>query len=80
MSGATIIVALLAVAMMLAPFVHRRSKAPSPPSPWERLVHVCLGDRRQAKRLVKLEQAKQPGLSRREAIERALDALHRDNA
>ena len=80
MSGTAVIGVLFVIVLVLAPFIRRRSRAPSAPTPWQRLLHACLGDRRQAKRLTKLEQEKQPGLSRHEAILRALDAIRRDNA
>ena len=49
-------------------------------SPMEVLLHLCLGDRRQVKRLIALERSRSPGISRREAIDRAIESLRRDNA
>jgi hypothetical protein len=75
-----VIALLLLVVLLLAPFVRLRTRSPAPPTPRQRLLHACLGDKRQVRRLVNLERAKQPGLSRQEAILRALDAIQRDNA
>ena len=49
-------------------------------SPKQVLLHLCLGDREQVKRLIALERSRQPGISRREAIVRAIESLQRDNA
>lgn len=48
-------------------------------SPEQVLLHMCLGDRGQVKRLIAFERSRDPGISRREAIVRAIESLHRDN-
>jgi hypothetical protein len=70
------LIALLAVAW-LAP--GRKSKVPPGPSEREQLLYLCLGDKRQMRRLVALEK-KTPGISTREAISRALAFVQRDNS
>jgi hypothetical protein len=71
------LIALLAVAW-LAP--GRKSKVPPGPSEREQLLYLCLGDKRQMRRLVALEKQKTPGISTREAISRALALVQRDNS
>ena len=44
-----------------------------------RLHHICLGDRAQAERLIEVERARAPGITRAEAIERAVARHQRDN-
>lgn len=71
------LIALLAVAW-LAP--GRNSKGPSTVTDEEQLLHLCLGDKRQMRRLIALEKKKTPGISTREAICRALASVQRDNS
>jgi hypothetical protein len=71
------LIALLAVAW-LAP--GRNSKGPSTVDEEEQLLHLCLGDKRQMRRLIALEKKKTPGISTREAISRALASMLRDNS
>jgi hypothetical protein len=49
-------------------------------SPRDVLLHMCLGDKSQAKRLIALERSRSPGISRREATVRAIDSLRRDSS
>jgi hypothetical protein len=42
------------------------------------LLHLCLGDKQQMKRLIALERRKAPSLSRRAAVEQAIYAIQRD--
>jgi hypothetical protein len=44
----------------------------------EELLHLCLGNQKQAERLVALEVSKAPGIKRCEAVSRALASLRRD--
>ena len=44
----------------------------------EELIQLCLGDRKQAERLIALEMKKAPGVARSEAARRALQSLRRD--
>ena len=44
----------------------------------ETLLHICLGDKKQMKRLISLEKQRTPGLSRRDAVARAIASLKRD--
>jgi hypothetical protein len=69
--------AIVAAAWLLS---RRQGRASSEPTPQERLLHACLGDNKQARRLVKLELEKTPGISRKDATLRALAALRRDGA
>ena len=45
----------------------------------QRLRQICLGDRPQAERLVDAEMARTPGITRTEAVERAVARHQRDN-
>lgn len=69
--------AVVAVAWLLS---RRQRQISSEPTPQQRLLHACLGDKKQARRLVKLELEKTPGISRKDATLRALAALRRDGA
>jgi hypothetical protein len=44
------------------------------------LLHLCLGDKKQMKRLIALEAAATPNLSKREYVVRAIEKLKRDNS
>lgn len=44
----------------------------------ERLLHLCLGDRKKMRRLIALERSRSPGVSRDEATARAVESLLRD--
>jgi hypothetical protein len=44
----------------------------------EELLHLCLGDRKQAERLLALELKKAPGIKHAEALRRAISSLRRD--
>ena len=57
----------------------RKNRVPPRPSEREQLLYLCLGDKRQMRRLVALEKKKTPGISTREAISRALAFVQRDN-
>lgn len=57
----------------------KRRPLPRPPSAEDVLLKACRGDREQMKRLVTREADRAPGITRDEAIERALDAYQRDN-
>lgn len=77
----TVLYVLLAAAVAFGFLVGRRRRRGSDGnSPMEVLLHMCLGDRRQVKRLIALERSRSPGISRREAIARAIESLRRDNA
>ena len=58
----------------------KKSEVPPTPSEKERLLYLCLGDKRQTHRLLALEKKKTPGISTREAISRALAFVQRDNS
>jgi hypothetical protein len=45
----------------------------------QELRRICLGDTRQAERLLESESARVPGLSRAEAARRAVERYRRDN-
>ena len=49
------------------------------PTPDERLVGLCHGDRSMAERLIAFEQKRSPGLSRTQAATRAIESRQRDN-
>lgn len=70
------LIALLAVAWLAPAW---KSEGRSNVSEKDRLLHLCLGDKRQMRRLVALEKKKAPGISTREAISRALAFALRDN-
>jgi hypothetical protein len=70
------LIALLAVAWLAPAW---KSDGPPNVSEKDQLLHLCLGDKRQMRRLVALEKKKAPGISTREATFRALALLLRDN-
>jgi hypothetical protein len=43
------------------------------------LRRICLGDEAQAERLISIERARAPGISRAEAASRAVERYRRDN-
>lgn len=43
-----------------------------------KLLRLCLGDRKQAERLLALEMKKSPSINRSEAVRRAVRSLRRD--
>lgn len=45
----------------------------------EQLRRICLGDDAQAERLIDGEMSRAPGVSRAEAVQRALERYRRDN-
>jgi hypothetical protein len=48
-------------------------------APEKELRRICLGDERQAERLLESEMTRAPGLSRAEAARRAVERYRRDN-
>jgi hypothetical protein len=70
------LIALLAVAWLVPA---RKSEGSLRVSEKDRLLYLCLGDKRQMRRLVALEKRKAPGISTREATSRALAFALRDN-
>lgn len=71
------LIALLAVAWLGPAW---KSGDPPRSSEKDQLLYLCLGDKRQMRRLVALEKKKAPGISTREAISRALAFVKRDNS
>jgi hypothetical protein len=47
--------------------------------PEKELRRICLGDERQAQRLLESEMSRAPGISRAEAARRAVERYRRDN-
>ena len=45
----------------------------------EELRRICLGNQRQAERLIEGEMTRAPGMSRAEAAQRAIERYRRDN-
>jgi hypothetical protein len=74
------IVAIVSIVAFLARVWIKDRRRSDGNSPMEVLLHMCLGDRRQVKRLIAFERSRSPGISRREAIARAIESLRRDNA
>jgi hypothetical protein len=48
-------------------------------APEKELRRICLGDERQAERLLESEMTRAPGMSRAEAARRAVERYRRDN-
>ncbi len=83
---ATLVWLLVSLYLMLKPelekYRRRRSSSNSRSgfnADWKRLVLLCHGDEERAKRLMQYEKKANPGLSEREACERAIDRYYRDN-
>ena len=56
-----------------------RSRRARQYAPEKELHRICMGDTRQAERLLASEMARVPGLSRAEAARRAVERYRRDN-
>ncbi len=54
-------------------------RRPSASDPEADLLRVCHGDREQAERLIRLELARAPGITRTHAARRATESRRRDN-
>jgi len=50
-----------------------------PPTPEDALLRACRGDRERVDRLLTLEADREPGITRTEAVRRALETYRRDN-
>jgi hypothetical protein len=74
------IVAIVSIVAIVTRLWLKERRRSDDNSPMEVLLRMCLGDRRQVKRLIALERSRSPGISRREAIARAIESLRRDNA
>jgi hypothetical protein len=70
-----VILGLILGAVLLRPFFRRLGAHDAQ----RQLERRCLGDVNRAQRLIDHEMRRRPGISRTEAITRALDALSRDN-
>ena len=73
------IVVLLIVIAVIVYFVFRKPSEPGPDREEleQRLLHLCLGDRALRERLIVAEQARAPGITREEAVDRAYSILCR---
>ena len=76
---------LFFVTVVFHHFIYRRSsKLPRQSSKANidhgRLIGACFGDKAKAIRLAEYEQSRAPGISRAEAIQRALERLQEDRS
>ena len=79
MNGTVVLAALALVVVVAAWLLSRPRRNVLGGSARDRLIHLCLGDKRQVRRLVALEKRRSPGISRSEAEIRALESIQRDN-
>ena len=69
---------LMVVGVVLWLLSRKPQPTPEDPADTERkLLHLCLGDRALAERLIAAEQARAPGIDRERAIDRAYGQLSR---
>jgi hypothetical protein len=73
------IVGIATVVLFSAWYLSRRSRRGELANPKQRLLRMCLGDKKMVRRLVALEMDRIPGVYGRKAILRAIDSLRRDN-
>ena len=74
------LLAVLAAIVVLAWVLSRGSRTFIEKTSRQQLLRLCLGDRELMKRLLEREVALHPGISRREAVARAIDSLRRDSS
>ena len=79
--NSTVILAILALLVVVIAWVLSRSgkHRAGEGTPRDQLLHLCLGDKKQMKRLVSFERVRSPEISRTEAEVRALESIRRDN-
>lgn len=74
-----LVLGVLVAVLILYYFASRGDSGPGDTADAENeLLHLCLGDRKQAERLLALEEKKSPGITRGEAVLRAIHYLRRD--